>query len=158
MNRFDSITTTLRWFLALRLVAFVAGCGGGGGSPADLRSLVLVTVTPATTSIPISGIKQFVATATYSDGSSSVVTTSSSWISGTPSKATVNSTSGVATGVASGTSVITATFGGKTATATLTVTTTTLTSIAVTPATASIAISGTKQFVATATYSDGSSS
>jgi len=34
MNRFDSITTTLRWFLALLLVAFVAGCGGGGGSTA----------------------------------------------------------------------------------------------------------------------------
>src|SRR5665647_2350694 len=34
MNRFDSITTTLRWFLALLLVAFVAGCGGGNGSPA----------------------------------------------------------------------------------------------------------------------------
>src|SRR5450759_140482 len=34
MNRFDSITTTLKWFLALLLVAFVAGCGGGNGSPA----------------------------------------------------------------------------------------------------------------------------
>jgi len=33
MNRFDSITTTLRWFLAFLLVAFVAGCGSGGGSP-----------------------------------------------------------------------------------------------------------------------------
>jgi hypothetical protein len=32
MNRFDSITTTLRWFLALLLVAFVAGCGGSSGS------------------------------------------------------------------------------------------------------------------------------
>jgi trimeric autotransporter adhesin len=154
MNRFESVTKPLRWFMALLLVAIVAGCGSSNGSSADLRSLVSVTVTPATTSIPISGIKQFVATATYSDGSSSVVTTSSSWASGTTSKATVNSTSGVATGVASGTSVITATFGGMVGSATLTVTTATLTSIAVTPATASIAISGTKQFVATATYSD----
>src|SRR5450759_1670256 len=31
MNRFDSITTTLRWFMTLLLVAFVAGCGGGNG-------------------------------------------------------------------------------------------------------------------------------
>src|SRR5665647_164256 len=35
MNRFDSITTTLRWFLALLLVAFVAGCGGSSGTPAS---------------------------------------------------------------------------------------------------------------------------
>jgi hypothetical protein len=80
-----------------------------------------------------------------------------SWTSGTPGVATVNSTSGVATGVASGSSVITATFGGQTATATLTVTapSATLVSIAVTPATALIPATGTKQFTVTGTYSDG---
>jgi Ice-binding-like/Bacterial Ig-like domain len=39
MNRFESITNPLRWFMAILLVAFVAGCGqgdpilGGGGTP-----------------------------------------------------------------------------------------------------------------------------
>ena len=44
------------------------------------------------------------------------------WTSATTGKATVNSTTGVVTGVASGSSVITATAGGKTATCTVTVT------------------------------------
>lgn len=34
MNSFDSFTKPLTWFMALLLVAFVAGCGGGGnGTP-----------------------------------------------------------------------------------------------------------------------------
>src|SRR5450759_4414633 len=33
MNRFENITKPLRWFMALLLVAFVAGCGGGDGIP-----------------------------------------------------------------------------------------------------------------------------
>lgn len=33
MNRFESINKTLKWFLALLLVAVVAGCGGGDGIP-----------------------------------------------------------------------------------------------------------------------------
>ncbi|HUX89192.1 MAG TPA: ice-binding family protein [Gallionellaceae bacterium] len=32
MNRFDSIKNPLKWFMAMLLVAFVAGCGGGGGT------------------------------------------------------------------------------------------------------------------------------
>jgi len=39
MNRFDSITTTLRWFLALLLVAFVAGCGDGGGNGSSAKTI-----------------------------------------------------------------------------------------------------------------------
>jgi len=161
MKKFESYSRVLPWLMALLLSALVAACGGadGGRDPIlGLSSLVSVAVTPATASIPISGIQQFTATATYSDGSSRDVTASSSWASGTTSAATVNSTSGLATGVAIGNSVITATYSGKTGTATLTVTSATLTSIAVTPATASIPISGIQQFTATATYSDGTTS
>jgi Ice-binding-like len=35
MNRFESVTKPLRWFMALLLVAFVAGCGSSGGSSAS---------------------------------------------------------------------------------------------------------------------------
>jgi hypothetical protein len=31
MNKFRSVTKSLRWFMALLVVAFVAGCGGGSG-------------------------------------------------------------------------------------------------------------------------------
>jgi len=50
MNRFDSITTTLRWFLALLLVAFVAGCGGGGGSsaPSSAKAITAFSFVGAT--------------------------------------------------------------------------------------------------------------
>lgn len=33
MNRFESVTRPLTWFMALLLVAFVAGCGDGGRDP-----------------------------------------------------------------------------------------------------------------------------
>lgn len=33
MNRFENFTKPLMWFLALVLVAFLAGCGGGNGTP-----------------------------------------------------------------------------------------------------------------------------
>ncbi|MBU0676397.1 MAG: Ig-like domain-containing protein [Proteobacteria bacterium] len=146
------------WFIALLLAVFVSGCGGGGTEHWDEpqgATLVSIGVTPATSSIPMGISQQFIATATYSDGTSSDVTAVASWTSGTSSVATVGSATGLATGVAVGTSVITADFKGSTASATLTVTTVTLSSIAVTPATATVVPGLTKSFVATGTYSDG---
>lgn len=159
MNRFNSLTKPLMWFMALLTVAFVAGCGGNTSS-VDLPSVVSVSITPATPSIPISGIQQFTATATYSDGLTHDVTTAPgiAWSSASPLVATISNTAptiGLATGVANGTSVITATIGGKSATKNLTVTTATLVSIAVTPAAPSIPITTTQQFTAIASYTAG---
>jgi uncharacterized protein YjdB len=155
MNRFNSLTKPLMWFMALLTVTFVAGCGGTTSS-VDLPSVVSVSITPATPSIPISGIQQFTATATYSDGLSHNVTTAPgiAWSSADTGKATISAT-GMATGVANGTSVITAAIGGKSATTTLTVTAETLLSIAVTPAASSIPVTTTQQFTAIAAYSFG---
>ena len=166
MNKFESYSRFLTWFMALLLVALAAGCGGGGGdqgrdpilgSPTLSVGLVSVAVAPATASIPIGAPQQFIATATYTDGTSRDVTASSSWTSGTTGVATVNSTSGAAAGVAAGTSVITANFGGMTGSATLTVNAATLSSIAVTPATVLVPIGGIQRYVATGTFSDGTS-
>lgn len=41
MNRFESVTKPLMWFMALLLVAFVAGCGGGDGG-----GVASITTTP----------------------------------------------------------------------------------------------------------------
>ena len=60
------------------------------------------------------------ATGTYSDGSTAVLTSTVTWTSGTVVVATINS-SGLATGVSAGTSVITATLGAVNGTANLTV-------------------------------------
>jgi hypothetical protein len=141
------------------LVVLAAGCGGrdpilGTG----VTALVSLTVTPATASIPITGTQQFTASATFSDGSSSDVTAASAWTStdlvGGPGVATISAT-GLASGKVIGQSTITAQWYGKTATATLTVTAATSISFVVTPATASIPVSGTQQFAAIQTFSDG---
>jgi hypothetical protein len=60
------------------------------------------------------------------------------------------------TGVAAGSSVITASFGGKAATAQATTSPAVLSSITVTPANATVGVAGKQQFVAVANYSDNS--
>ena len=60
------------------------------------------------------------ATGTYSDGSTAVLTSTVTWTSGTVGVATINS-SGLAAGVSAGTSVITATLGAVNGTANLTI-------------------------------------
>lgn len=161
MRKYDSYARVLPWFMALILSVLVAACGGGQdpilGSPTlGSPALVSVAVTPAAAAVPVGISVPFVATATYSDGSSRDVTTSTTWTSGTTGVGSVLAGTGVATGVASGASVITANFGGMTSTANLNVTTATLASIAVTPATATVPIGLTQPFVAKGTYSDGS--
>ena len=60
------------------------------------------------------------ATGTYSDGSTAVLTSKVIWTSGTVGVATINS-SGLAAGVSAGTTVITATLGAVNGTANLTI-------------------------------------
>ncbi|MGV8894051.1 MAG: ice-binding family protein [Burkholderiaceae bacterium] len=153
----------LMWLSALLMTAVVAGCGGGGKDPilgvpaATLKSVMSVAVTPATATVPIDGVQKFLAVASYSDGSTSDVTSTSDWTSGTNSVATVNKTTGVAEGIGSGISKITANFGGKSGSGNLTVTNATLLSIAVTPATATVRTGDVQPFMATATYNDNTS-
>src|SRR5580658_9142053 len=129
-----------------------AACGSSSNT-----TLTSIAVTPATASIAVGGTQQYVATGTYSNGGTLIITSLVTWTSGTPGTATISSPGGLATGVAAGTSIITASSGTITGTAVLNVTAApTLTSIAVTPATATIDIGGTQQYTATGTYSDGS--
>jgi uncharacterized protein YjdB len=158
MKGFKARQTYLLFILMLSVFS-LTGCGGGEAETGHWLppQLVSIQVAPATASIPMGAPQQFMATATYTDGTSRDMTASSSWTSGTTGVATVNSTSGLASGVAIGTSVITANFGGMAGSATLTVTAATLSSIAVTPLTASVPDGLTQRFVATGAYSDGTS-
>ncbi|MEI6287572.1 MAG: Ig-like domain-containing protein [Bacillota bacterium] len=119
------------------------------------KAVSSVTVTPSPASVDIGGTQQFIATATYADGTSANVTSSATWNSSN-TVATVTS-GGLATGVTSGTASITATYGSQTATATLTVNDS-VASIAVTPVTASVNAGGTQQYAATATNKSGATS
>jgi hypothetical protein len=161
MNALKRYSRTLFCSVGLIVTALVAGCGGGGDQGRDpilglpAATLVSVAVTPATPSIAISAGQQFVAVASYTDGSSRDVTTLSAWTSATPAVATVTATGGLATGVSAGTSVITATFSGKSGTAVLTVRPATLLSIALSPLTPAINIATSQPFTVTGTFSDG---
>jgi ribosomal protein L21E len=164
MNALKRYTTTLFCSAGFLAASFLAGCGGGGDQGRDpilglpAADLVTLAVTPATASVGIGGARAFVATASYSDGSSRDVTVGSAWTSATPAVATVSATTGVAAGASVGSSVITAAFGSKTASATLTVVPVALTAIAVLPANPSIGGGATQQFTAMRTFNNGSTS
>lgn len=119
--------------------------------PATVLSL---TLTPATTTFQVGATRQLAVTARYSNGMVADVTTVSTFASASPAFVSV-SNRGLIKGIAAGTSALTASFGGQTANAQAITTAVTITSIAVSPATASIAVGATQQFVAVATYSDG---
>jgi uncharacterized protein YjdB len=125
---------------------------------APAKTLASIAVSPATATIATGATQQFAATATYSDGSTANVTTSAAWVSSKPAVATINA-AGLASALSSGSTTVTATLTGVSGTAAVTVPQppppVTVTSIAVTPPTASIAAGATQQFVATATYSNG---
>ena len=97
---------------------------------------------------------QFKAQAVLSDGSTLDVSNQAAWVSSDPTKVTIDS-QGLATGVAVGTSTITASVNGVTSAGTvLTVTNATVSQIQITPPTLTLA-KGTKgKLTAIATYSD----
>src|SRR5207249_2113180 len=87
------------------------------------------------------------------------LTTQVTWASATTSVASISNASGsqgLATAVGTGTSTISATLNGISGSTVLTVSAAVLQTIGVTPANPSVAKGTTKQFTATATYSDNS--
>ena len=136
-----------------------AAFGGKSGSATltvTAATLVSIKVTPPTASVPMGLTQRFVATGTFTDGTTVDISNTVAWSSGTIAVATVLSP-GVATGESLGTATITAALGGKSGSATLTVTAATLSSITVTPPTASVPMGLTQRFVATGTFTDGTS-
>ena len=118
--------------------------------------VVSVAVGPARAPIPIAGVQAFTATAIYSDGSSRDVTGTARWTSGDVGVASIVPTSGLATGLASGTTRILASYAGKTDATTLTVTATTLVSVRVTPIRSKLHMGIQQGLLASALFSDGS--
>lgn len=82
----------------------------------EANGVKAIAINTATATVPVDGSIQLYAMTTPGDADVF-------WTSATTGKATVNSSTGVVTGVASGTSVITATCNGLTASCTVTVTT-----------------------------------
>ncbi len=123
-------------------------------TPATLES---IEIAPTSALIAIGGTRAFTATGVYSDTSTVVLTNLVNWASSSTAVATITS-AGLATGVANGTTNITATYQGVTSnTAVLAVSGKTLTGVAVSCTPTSIAAGTTSQCTATASFSDLSS-
>ena len=118
-------------------------------------TLAAINITPANLTIPVGTTQPFTATGLFSDGSTQDLTATVTWSSSMASVATVNS-GGLATGLASGQTTVTASLGSISNSTALTVTTVALISVAVNPVNPSLVVGGTQQFTATGTYSDGS--
>ena len=175
-----NVTTTVSWmssnaaFVTVNSAGLATGVGAGSTSvtaslsgvtgtdmltvaAAQQKTLASIAVTPLNPSISVGATQQLTATATYSDQTTANVTTAVSWMSANAAFATVSS-AGLATGVAAGSTSVTASLGGITGSDTLKVAAVqqkTLASIAVTPPNASFSVGVTQQLAATATYSDG---
>jgi trimeric autotransporter adhesin len=120
-----------------------------------------IAVAPSGATLQPSAKLGFTAVGTFSDGSTQTITGQATWASDNTAAATVSNSSGskgVATGVAAGTTNISASMLGITGSVKLTVTSAALTSITVaTTGNPFTAPAGTVQYTATGKYSDGSS-
>lgn len=125
---------------------------------ATTAAITGVSVSPIDSIITKGLTQQYTATAIYSDGSSSELTTGVNWVSSDTSIATITS-DGLATVVSSsGTTNILATYNGVTndTPVKLTATAAKVTAISISPIDSTIIKGLTQQYTATATYSDGS--
>jgi hypothetical protein len=119
-------------------------------------TLQSIAISPPTASVAPRGTVAFSAIGTYSDGTTQNITSNVNWTSSNTAVAIIGAQSGVALGQGGGTTQITATLGGITSgNVLLTGTNATLQSISISPATNSIARSGTQPLFATGTFSDG---
>lgn len=173
----QNLTSSAQWSISDSAIASLAGAGkvtalGAGTITVSATSgkfqaaatlqvtsaatnLASITVLPATASLPVNTTLQFTATGTYTDGSSRDLTTLVNWASSSTAAATVTG-AGLATGVAAGSTTITAGLAGIHGSTTLTVTAPTISSIVVTPDGLTLGIGISQQYTATAIYSDGS--
>jgi trimeric autotransporter adhesin len=125
------------------------------------KSLVSIAVTGGASGVAVNGTVDLVATATYSDSSTEVVTNSAVWSSSNTSVISVSNTLpnvGRITGLAAGSSTISAVIGSISGSQLVNVNAVTISSIAITPYDALVTSNGSYSLRAIATYSDASTS
>ncbi|HKT33150.1 MAG TPA: Ig-like domain-containing protein [Gammaproteobacteria bacterium] len=99
----SGVALALASLLALAGCGGVGGYGGGGGGSGPVAT---ITIAPATATITVNGTQQY--TAVAKDSSGNIVSgVTYTWTSSSPAIATINA-NGLATGVAAGTTMITA--------------------------------------------------
>jgi uncharacterized protein YjdB len=117
--------------------------------------LVSITIVPANPTVETHTSVKFTAIGNYSDGSTAQLT-SVSWHSSKNNLANMHGGSGILRAKKAGKVTVTASVSGVTGITNVTIGSGTLVSVAITPANASVSAGATQQFVATGTFSDGS--
>ena len=118
-------------------------------------NLSSITVTPPSPSVVRTQTQRFIATGVYSNSSTQDLTDVVLWTSSDTAVATIDTT-GLATSVGDGTTIIRATYSGVTGNTNLTVTELALVSVSVVPASLSLLVGHTQQYGAIGTYTDSS--
>ena len=165
------VTLRSNWFstLWLSLALAISGCGGGGGGggsggkdgpgpvdPKPLAELVKIEVSPANESLPAGVSQQYTAMGVYSDDTTDDISAGVTWQSADSDIASVSASGMVKGELAGGPVKISATLDSITGDTNVTVSNATLTSLAITPPSANVPAGLTQEYVATGTYSDGS--
>jgi hypothetical protein len=146
---------------ATQIQASLGGVTGQAPLVVTVASLTSIALTPGTSGVAVGSVLPIIAVGTFSDGSKQPINLAVAW-SVTPSNgslATVDPT-GLVTGVAAGSAMVTAKFGTITTNATINVQALKSISVGsvvpiVSPGILSIAQGTASQFVATATLADG---
>ena len=164
MNKLRKAPEVLFYLSAITLLV-ACGAGGdskdGGGNvsfPATLGTLVSLQIAPAASSANACSAVQFAASGTYADGSISDVTNLIQWAIDPANSgvAIANASNGQVMGINPGSATVIAYAGIKSASAVLSVTGS-LSAINITPASATVAVSGTQPYTAMATCTNGPS-
>ncbi len=146
--------------LPMVLLGLLGACSNSSSGVTQTQPTVTaLNVTPVSVSLPAGTQTRLVAIATYSSGDTVNVSDLASWSSDNTDVATVDDSvanGGTVTAVAVGSTQVVASFGGQVDGTTVTVTNAALSRIEVNPASATIAAGTTRQFTATAIFSDGS--
>jgi hypothetical protein len=145
-----AIIMTTAASLCVLSVSVIVGCKGFFIGP----TLTTVTLAPSTPSVAVGKTQQMTATGTYDNSSTETITDTAGWASSDVTIATVSST-GLVTGVASGSVTISATSGGVSGSTTVNVTVANLASISITPASQSISSGATQQYTAIGILQNG---
>ena len=144
-----------RFWLSIALLCslgFLASCGGGSNTP-PTPTLQTVSVSPSGASVVAGKTQQYTATGSYSDNSTKALLTAD-WTTSDSSVATIDAT-GLLTGVKQGSVMVSAKSGTITGSTSATIGAAQLVSIAVSPQSSSLRINNEEQFVATGTFTDG---
>jgi hypothetical protein len=118
-------------------------------------ALVSIAVTPQNSSLPLGTSQQFVATGSYSNGSTQNLTNAAVWSSSASTVANIGN-GGLAVSAAQGTAMISASLGSVVGSTKLTVTAPAVVSISLTPANFAIPAGASLQVSAFGTYTNGS--